>query len=109
MPKNNNILFANMGELPTTSTTPTKPTTEPPAISTKIGDVNTDNAVNIVDLVMVCKHIVGVMGVVGAELTGTALANSDCDSDGNTISDADDAIKLAQFLVKKIPSLPNAA
>jgi hypothetical protein len=77
-----------------------------PSEPTQIGDVNNDNAVNISDLVAICKHVVG---VVGAELTGTALANSDCDGDGVTNSDADDAMKLAQFLVKKIPSLPDAA
>jgi hypothetical protein len=99
----NTIPFADISEMPTS---PTEPTPEPTPEPTQIGDVNNDNDINISDLVILCKHVVG---VVGAELTGTALANSDCDGDGNTKSDADDAVKLAQFLVKKIPLLPNAA
>ncbi|MDR0984589.1 MAG: hypothetical protein LBL93_06260 [Ruminococcus sp.] len=69
------------------------------------GDVDLDEDVRISDLVALCKHIVGVSG---ATLTGQALANSDCDGDGNVDGDAEDALVLAQYIVKKISSLPHA-
>ncbi|MDR0984239.1 MAG: glycoside hydrolase family 9 protein [Ruminococcus sp.] len=70
--------------------------------TTLCGDVNLDGAVRIADLVDLCKHVVG---VAGANLTGEALINADCD--GNSVVDANDALTLAQYLVKKIGSLPH--
>jgi hypothetical protein len=92
---------------PTTSTTLVTPSTTAEVTDNVVyGDVNNDNNINISDLVALCKHVVG---IVGAELSGQGLANSDCDGDGIVNSDADDAMALAQFLVKKIVTLPYAA
>jgi hypothetical protein len=82
---------------------PSEPTSEPLEPAGLIGDVNLDEYRNISDLVAICKHVVG---VIGAELTGQALANSDCDGDGDVLSDADDAMMFAQYLVKVIDTLP---
>jgi endoglucanase len=88
---------------PTSSTsdggTSTTPTATPGGEEVLRGDVDLNKAINISDLVSLCKWVVG---VVGAELTGNALAASDCDCDDITSSDADDAMLLAQYLVKKI-------
>ncbi|MDR0984284.1 MAG: dockerin type I repeat-containing protein [Ruminococcus sp.] len=66
-----------------------------------MGDLDFDGAAKISDLVALCKHVVG---VVGANLTGTALANADCNNDG--VVDSTDALTLAKYIVKKIASLP---
>jgi hypothetical protein len=94
---------------PTTSEPSSDPTSSEPTSSGELptgnlcGDVNLDGLINVADLVALCKHVVG---VVGADLTGQGLANSDCDGDGVVNSDADDALYLAQFIVKKINVLP---
>jgi hypothetical protein len=70
------------------------------------GDCNCDGKVSIVDLVELCKHIVG-----AETLMGQGLINSDCDGDGNLAlepTDAEDSIALARFLVKKTRTLPEA-
>jgi hypothetical protein len=85
---------------PTDPTTPTEPT-DPTTPGNLIGDVDLNGEVRIADLVALCKHVVG---IVGANLTGQALINADCDDNGEV--DANDALTLAKFLVKKIDALP---
>ncbi|MDR0983867.1 MAG: glycoside hydrolase family 9 protein [Ruminococcus sp.] len=84
-----------------TDTDPVVPTPDEPAEMTVCGDVNLDGDAKIADLVALCKHVVG---VVGANLTGTSLANADCNDDGYVNSS--DALSLAKYIVKKISSLP---
>jgi hypothetical protein len=70
------------------------------------GDCDCDGKIGLADLVALCKHIVGMK-----PLMGQGLLNSDCDGDGNVAldpSDAEDAMALARFLVKKVESLPEA-
>jgi hypothetical protein len=93
-------------EDPGTTTTPgsedpgttTLPGEDLPSITVK-GDVDSNGAVELLDLVLICKHVVG---VTGSALEGQNLANSDCNENGNTDSDADDAVQLAKYLVKSI-------
>jgi hypothetical protein len=90
---------------PTTTTPPTAipPIYTTPSGSTRTGDVDSNGSVELLDLVLLCKHVVGVNG---AALSGQNLLNSDCNGNGNVESDADDAVKLAAFLVKNIDYLP---
>jgi hypothetical protein len=70
------------------------------------GDCDCNGEIELLDLVLICKHIVG-----AEPLLGQGLLNSDCDGDGNVAldpSDADDAMALAQYLVKIVGSLPIA-
>jgi hypothetical protein len=83
--------------------TPAPGTPAPGDDVTVCGDVDLDGEPKISDLVALCKHVVG---VVGANLTGTALANADCDDNG--VVDANDALTLAKYIVKKISALPYA-
>jgi hypothetical protein len=86
---------------PTTSTTPVQTTPTPTGGQYLRGDVDVNGDIELLDLVLLCKHVVG---VVGADLNGIGLLTSDTNCNGVTDSDADDAVQLAKFLVKEIPS-----
>ncbi|MDR0983808.1 MAG: cellulase family glycosylhydrolase [Ruminococcus sp.] len=76
---------------------PTEPGTPEPTDKTLRGDVDLSGKIGISDLVALCKQVVG---VVGANLTGNALAAADCDCNG--VVDSNDALELAKLIVKKI-------
>ncbi|MDR0984415.1 MAG: glycoside hydrolase family 9 protein [Ruminococcus sp.] len=94
---------------PTDPTDPTPAPTDPSGGESVLrGDVDLDKAVKIADLVALCKHVVG---VTGANLTGSALLAADCDVNGSV--EAADTLELAKFIVKKIlsfadPIVPDA-
>ncbi len=88
-----------------TETKPTETTTKTTASSgsdvqpTKIGDVNLDNNVSLVDVVYLTKALAG-----SITLNATQNANAECVSDGSL--SALDATALLKYVVESITSIP---
>lgn len=83
----------------TTTTTETTTTSGSPVEATKIGDVNLDSTISMVDLVMLNKRNADIV-----TFNEVQTANADCCADG--LIDASDARALLQFLVLSIKELP---
>lgn len=82
---------------PTTEPT-TQPATEPTTLPTgalQPGDLNIDGMVDIVDVVLMNKYLLGL-----SELKGDALANADVDANGKV--DSDDGLNILKFALEMI-------
>ena len=88
---------------PTTQPT-TKPTTEPTTepVTLKLGDVNLDGDVNIMDVIVMNKFLLGI-----SELNNTSQKNADANADGAL--DSTDSLNILKFALEMIPSLPVSA
>jgi hypothetical protein len=84
----------------TTTTTTTKlTTTTAPIVKGKIGDINLDNKISLLDIITLNKSITG-----SVSLNPEQTANADCNGNGSV--SADDLISLMKYIVQKVDSLP---
>ena len=86
----------------TTTTTTTKPittTSTAPIVKGKIGDINLDNKISLLDIITLNKSITG-----SVSLNSEQNANADCNGNGSV--SADDLISLMKYIVQKVDSLP---
>ncbi len=85
--------------------TPTEPDatdpTEPDVTDTLYGDVDCNGKVEIVDVIVLSKSLMG-----GGEMSAQSAANADVDKNDNVNST--DALNIMKFLVKLLESLPIA-
>ncbi|MDE6019866.1 MAG: beta-mannosidase [Ruminococcus sp.] len=82
----------------TTTTTSTSPSTTLP-LRVKLGDLNLDDGVSVVDMVYLNKYMVNII-----KFNDQQKCNADCYSDG--VIDSSDASALMQFLAQQIDSFP---
>lgn len=83
----------------TTTTTTTKPKeTTPPASNVKYGDANEDGRIDILDVIVVNKSLLGAMS-----LSNQAKLNADVNK--NNKPDSDDALQILKHVVGLIKSL----
>lgn len=84
----------------TTTTTTTKPKdTTPPASNVKYGDANGDNKVDILDVIVVNKSLIGSMS-----LSNQGKLNADVNKNGKP--DNDDSLRILKYIVG-LEKLPN--
>ncbi len=87
---------------PTTEPPTTEPpTTEPPASDVKYGDADCNDKVDILDIIVLNKNLLG-----AAELTEQGKKNADVDLDGKPSSN--DSLNILKFIVKLTDKLPVA-
>ena len=82
------------------------PSEEPPAVedpeqpqSYRCGDVNDDNEIDIMDVILVNKYLLGT-----AELSAQGKASADADANG--IIDTTDSLLIIKYVVELIETLP---
>lgn len=85
---------------------PTKPATEPATQPVtgenpeqRIGDVNEDGEVDLVDVILLNKHL-----MIGEKLTEQGSKNADTDVNG--VADEIDSLNILKYIVRILPSLP---
>ncbi len=78
---------------------PSEQPSETPVAMTKCGDVNGDDAIDIMDVIALNKYILGSM-----KLDDQAKANAD--ADGNGTLDSTDSLNILKYVVELITELP---
>ena len=86
-------------EMPTTEIPTTEPTVPTSENAPEYGDINLDSTVNIMDVILINKYLLG-----SATLDDAQKANADVNND-STI-DSTDSLNLLKFIVELLPTLP---
>ncbi len=84
---------------PTEDTTAPTETDSDPAGASMCGDVNNDGTINIADVILLNRALLG-----DAEIDAVGKANAD--TDGNSILEATDSLNILKLIVELIDALP---